>query len=476
VTLSIFDAARAEPTRVAVIERDHELTYAELAGRVAQRVRELEEAGVLDARGERPVAVVARSTLRTVETLLALFATGTPALLLHARSSEREHAALRERAGAAMAPESAENTPCSTPRATEEPSRAPSPAVPVFDPERIAALVATSGSTGEPRIARLSHRALLAAASGLAQHLGVEDDRWLLALPLAHIGGLSILVRALTERRALVLFAPERSLLAELDVLTRVIERQRVTLVSLVPTLLARLLEPPLAWRPPPSLRLVLLGGAPIPRDLVVRARAAGIPVIPTYGMTETCAAAALGRYGDRLDMNPPPAELLHSGVTIPGVELRITDGVIHVRGPTLFSGYLGDAPARPRDAWFTTSDRGVFDARGELTVSGRTTDVIITGGENVDPAEVEAALLAVPGVRLACVFGCPDATFGEIVTALVVTQPDGPRSARELTAALTNLAPHQRPRRVELVAELPLTPAGKVDRRTAKTVFLRTI
>ena len=472
MTLSIFDAAREEPTRVAVIDGDRELTYAELARRVARRVRELARAGVLDARGERPVAVVARPRLHTVETLLALFAAGTPALLLHARSSEAEQAVLRERAGAVTAPNAAENAdPAPSADASET---AIATREPTFDAERIAALIATSGSTGEPRIARLSHRALGAAAAALSEHLGVEDDRWLLALPLAHVGGLSILVRAVRERRTVVLFAPERSLLTELESLARVIERRRVTLVSLVPTLLARLLEAPLEWCPPPSLRLVLLGGAPIPRALVTRARKRGIPLVPTYGMTETCAAVTLGRYADRLDTNPPAGELLASGVVLPGVELRVTGGAIEVRGPTLFSGYLGETKGHPPAAWLTTSDRGAFDARGELTVTGRTTDVIITGGENVDPAEVEAALLAVPGVRMACVFGTEDATFGELVTALVVVSDHQPRATPDLASALAHaLAPYKRPRHIELVETLPLTPAGKVDRRAAKADFI---
>jgi O-succinylbenzoic acid--CoA ligase len=471
VTLSIFDAARAEPTRLAVIDREREVSYAELATRVARRLRELSAAGALDARGEPPVAVVARPTLATVETLLALFAVGTPALLLHARASEREHAALTEHAGAVPEPPAAQEPPGLLDAGAG--GAVPEPALTPFDAERIAALVATSGSTGAPRLARLSHRALLAAAAGFTQHIGVEDERWLLALPLAHIGGLGILVRALGTRRTVVLFAPERSLLGELGALARVIERHAVTLVSLVPTLLARLLEAPIAWRPPPSLRLVLLGGAPIPRELVVRARTNGIPVIPTYGMTETCAAATLGRYGDRLDMNPPPGELLPSGVPLTGVELRSEDGVIGLRGPTLFSGYLGDAASDPRGGWFMTCDRGSFDERGELIVTGRTTDVIITGGENVDPAAVEAALLSVPGVRLACVIGHADATFGELVTALLVIGADGPRSAAELAEPLAHrLAPHQRPRRVEIVPELPLTPAGKVDRRAARSLY----
>jgi O-succinylbenzoic acid--CoA ligase len=465
VTLSIFDAARATPERLALVSGELELSFAELASRVERRLGELREAGALDASGERPVAVVARLTLETVETLLALFAAGTPALVIHARSSELERAQLVQRTGAVYPPSAGARDLRTLSAATGGPR---------FDPERIAALVPTSGSTGEPRLVRLSHRAFLAAAHLMAQHYGVEDDRWLLALPLAHIAGLGMLVRCVVNRSALVLFEPKRSLLAELDALAAAVARHSITLISLVPTLLARLVEPPHAWQPPASLRAVVLGGAPIPRDLVLRARRRGIPVVPTYGMTEVCASAVSGRYDERLLLRDGDSELLPSGFPLEGVELRFVDGVIELRGPTLFSGYHGDPASDPRSDWLRTHDRGHLDARGELTVQGRTSDVIITAGENVDPAEVEAALLAVPGVRAACVIGTPDPTFGELVTALLATTPEGPPSKYLLTEQLAGrLASHKLPRRFCLVRELPLSPAGKIDRRGAKKLYV---
>ncbi|HWP09291.1 MAG TPA: AMP-binding protein, partial [Polyangiaceae bacterium] len=326
-----------------------------------------------------------------------------------------------------------------------------------------------------PRIVRLSHRAFLAAGRLTADRFGIESDRWLLALPLAHIGGLGMLFRSLMHRTTLVLFEPRRSLLAELDRLAATVVEQGVTIVSLVPTLLARLVDPPLAWRPPPSLRFVLLGGSPIPRDLIERARASGIPVVPTYGMTETCASAVLGLYAERLAPPPRGGEILASGSPGLGVEQRLVDGLLEIRGETLFSGYLG-GPEHPRGAWLATNDRAFLDTHGELVVTGRASDVIITGGENVDPAEVEAALTALPDVALACVFGLPDPTFGEVVTALVVLNDGAARkaSALALTGSLEGrLASYKRPRRIELVTSLPLTPAGKLDRRAARSSVL---
>lgn len=463
MTLSIFDAAREAPERVALVTHEVTLTFAELSARVERRLGELNEAGVLDPQGERPVAVVARPTLAVVETLFALAAAGTPALLLHARLTDPEREALTRHAGAVAEP------PSPPPNDSSASARAGSAELAPFDAERIVALLPTSGSTGDPRIVRLSHRAFLAAGRLTADRFGIESDRSLLALPLAHIGGLGMLFRCLMHRTTLVLFEPRRSMLAELDRLVAAVVEHDVTIGALVPTLLARLLEPRLAWKPPPSLRMVLLGGSPIPRELVERARASGIPVVPTYGMTETCASAVLGRYAERLAPPPPGGEILASGTPGLGVEQRLAHGLVELRGDTLFSGYLG-GPEHPRGAWLATNDRAFFDARGDLVVTGRATDVIITGGENVDPAEVEAALTALPGVALACVFGIPDPTFGELVTALVVLNEGAALSTSALTAALAErLASYKRPRRIELVAKLPLTAAGKIDRRAAR-------
>jgi O-succinylbenzoic acid--CoA ligase len=456
LTLSVFDAAREAPGELALFAGGEALTYADVATRVERRLRELHAAGALDAGGQRPVAVVARPTLATFVTVLALFAAGTPILVVHPRAARAEVTALTTRAGA-----------------VPEPFGGPFGAMPplaAFEPERIAALVPTSGSTGEPRVVRLSHRAFLAAAAASAENLGVERDRWLVALPLAHVGGLGAVARSLVNRRAVVLFEPERSLLGELPAFVACAEQHGATLISLVPTVLDRLLAEPVAWRPPTSLRAVLLGGAAIPRALVARARAAGVPVLPTYGMTESCAQIATGRYASRLAPVAAGHDLFPSGPPLAGSDVRLRDGLLDVRSESLFSGYLGEPASDPRGGWFCTNDRALLEEDGELTVLGRASDLIITGGENVDPLEVEAALESLPGVRRAFVFGTADATFGQLVSARLVTDVDVP-SARELSALLAGrLASYKLPRIVERVDELPLTPSGKLDRRAANT------
>jgi O-succinylbenzoic acid--CoA ligase len=460
VTLSVFDAAREAPERLALVAGATSMTYRELAERVERRLGELAASGALDESGERPVAVVMTPTLETVETLFALFAAGTPALLLHTRGTQNERARLVERAGALLDP-------------PEVHGGVPAVALDErLDRERIAVVVPTSGTTGAPKLARLSHRALLAAARGSAAHLGVEpDDRWLVALPLAHVSGLSILTRSLVARRTVVLFDPEGPLFQRLDPLARALAEHDVTLVSLVPAVLDRLLAEPVSFRAGPKLRAVLLGGAPSPRELLVRAHAAGVPVLTTYGLTETSAQVATRPYAERFAA-PPEGDLVPSGVPLPGVLVHTVGGVVEVRGPTLFSGYVGEPESNPRAGWFRTRDRGHFDANGALVVTGRTTDVVITAGENVDPAEVEAALVSLPGIDAACVLGLPDPTFGEVVAALIVTSNEAPRSVEAIRTALAQrLSVYKLPRRVALVEALPTLASGKLDRPGARAL-----
>jgi O-succinylbenzoic acid--CoA ligase len=460
VTLSVFDAARDEPGRVALVADETSVTYRELAERVRRRLGELSAAGVLDQAGERPVAVVMTPTLETVETLFALFASGTPALLLHTRGTRNERARLVERAGAVLDPPEVNG---GVPQVSLDER---------LDRERIAVVVPTSGTTGTPKLARLSHRALVAAAHGSAAHLGVEpDDRWLVALPLAHVSGLSILTRSLVARRTVVLFDPEGPLFQRLDPLARALAEHDVTLVSLVPAVLDRLLAEPVSFRPGPKLRAVLLGGAPAPRELLVRAHAHRVPVLTTYGLTETSAQVATRPYAERF-APPPGGDLVPSGVPLPGVLVHTVGGVVEVRGPTLFSGYAGEPDSNPRGGWFRTRDRGHFDENGTLVVTGRTSDVVITGGENVDPAEVEAALVSVPGIDAACVLGLPDPTFGEVVVALIVTTTEAPKSVEAIRHALApRLAVYKLPRRVAVVEALPALASGKLDRTAARAL-----
>jgi O-succinylbenzoic acid--CoA ligase len=472
VTLSVLAAAAEEPDRVALVVGDRTLTFRELGERALRAIAWLGEQGVA-AGGIEPVALVGRSDLGTLVILYALLEIARPVALLHPRLTDRERADTVSLVEPVFVLENAPTTAVATASLDDfAPQRHPSGTLPLtvptshpVDPESCLAILFTSGTTGDPKGVVLSRRAFVASARASADNLGFrDDDRWLLGLPMAHVGGLSVLTRCLLARRTVVV--PEAVAAGQrlsVEALAGTIESGRVTLVSLVPTQLEWLLAHEPAWTPPPYLRAVLLGGAAAPPTLLERARSRGVPVLTTYGLTEACSQVTTEPYGKT------PGEDRGSGTPMSGTEVRVVEGVICVRGPTLFSGYLtrGGA-AQPFDAegFFHTDDLGRLDAEGRLHVLGRRSDRIVTGGENVYPAEVEAVLERCPGVGAACVFGVADDAWGEIVVVAIVPSDDRVADAALANFVRTNLAAHRRPRRVAHVAELAATPAGKLDRR----------
>ena len=302
------------------------------------------------------------------------------------------------------------------------------------------AVLHTSGTTAAPKPVELTWRNFQASALGSAVALGLDRaERWLCPMPLVHVGGLSVAIRSAIYATTAVLherFDTDR-VLAELSDPGR-----RITLVSLVPTMLARLLDAGL--REPPTLRWALLGGGPIAPALLERAAAAGVPVAPTYGMTEAS------------------SQIATFGWPLPGTEVRIdAAGEILVRGDTVAPASLAG------DGWLHTGDLGRLDAEGRLEITGRAADTIVTGGENVAPAEVEAVLLEHPAVVDAGVYARPDEQWGEAVVAAVVAragEPADPEAIRAHCAA--RLAGYKVPKEVRLVDGLPRTPSGKLLRR----------
>ncbi len=326
-------------------------------------------------------------------------------------------------------------------------------------------LVFTSGTTGGPKAVALTAGNLVASAAASAERLGVEpDDRWLAPLPMHHVGGLAPLSRsALYGTTAVVQGGFDAEATAE------AMSARDVTGVSLVPTMLNRLLDA--GWTPPASLRFVLLGGAPASPELVDRCEAAGVPVHPTYGTTETASQVATAR----------PAEAFeHRGTVgrpLPGVEVAVVGaeagplppgeaGELVVDGPTVARGYYGDAASTAAaftDRGFRTGDRGRLDEAGRLWVAGRADAAIVTGGETVQPDDVEAALRAHPAVDAAAVVGVDDAEWGEVVAALVTGRGLDGNALRE--HCRERLEPHAVPKLVVPVDELPRTASGTVDR-----------
>jgi O-succinylbenzoic acid--CoA ligase len=425
--------AALRPEHPAVIDAAGRMTsYGELHA-VA-----LDAAAVLQARGIEGGDRVALALPAGVPFVTALHATlmlGATVVPIDLRLALRERAARMD--GAKLA--------------VEEPlQRAGEPDARLtdrLDPDSRATLVHTSGATAEPKPVTLTIGNWTWNALGSALALGLHhDDRWLCMLPLSHVGGLAILIRSAIYGTTVVLherFDTETALTA--------IERDRVTLVSLVPTTLARLLDAGL--KAPNSLRIALIGGGPLPPVLAAQAQEAGIPVAQTYGMTEACSQVTTSL----------PGEPETAGRPLLGQQVKIAedDAEILVKGPTV-------APdAADADGWLHTGDCGQLDAQSRLTVTGRKADTIVTGGENVAPAEVEAVLLAHPAVVDAGVHGRPDPEWGEAVVATVVLYDGAQTEAEELRAHVASqLARFKVPKEVAFAASLPRTASGKLLRR----------
>jgi O-succinylbenzoic acid--CoA ligase len=466
-------AAALEPgigARPALITLDGELSFASLAARVAGAAAAMRAAGV---RAGHRIAFRAAPDADTLTGFLALAQLRAAWLAIHPRLRAAEVDEIRAAASPIIHLDEAAVRALAW---GEQPSGAALRGVaaggaPDEAADRdILALMATSGTTGLPKVAALPRSAFLASAAGSADNLGWrDDDRWLCCMPLAHVGGLSIVTRCLAARRPLVLL-PRFDPAAVLETA----ERHRATLLSVVPTMLHALLDAD-HRAVLPRLRVVLVGGAHCPEALLAACAARGIAALTTYGTTEACSQITAQR-------PPPPGAALRveagSGRALRGVELAIVDevgsrcapgviGRIQVRGPARMRGYLGQPPLGQGD-WFDTGDLGHLDDTGSLFVAARRTDLVITGGENVYPAEVERVIDACAGVRRSLVFGAPDERWGQVVAAALVVDASAFSAGGLAEALAARLAPHKRPRLACVVDALPETAAGKLDRRGA--------
>jgi O-succinylbenzoic acid--CoA ligase len=490
-------AAATAPAATALRTPAGSCSYTELFARARDAAAQLRARGV--QHGDR-VAIALPAGLDFAYALHACLLLGAAAVPVDLRLRAEERSAIE--AGAALVveeslvegslvEESLEETPPRTRPAgartrggaanathladTEEES------IFMHDLDAVAAVIHTSGTTSAPKPIELTYGNFLWSALGSAVALGLDPgERWLCALPLAHVGGLSILLRSAIYASTAVVhprFETEavlEALLAEPD------SEDSVTLVSLVATTLARLLDAGL--RDPPALRCALTGGGPVPAALLARARAAAVPVSLTYGLTEACSQvtttslAALNGgagAGQRHAAQTPPgaaSPLTDEAALTPSAgpplfctRVRIAaDGEIELAGPTVARAALGAG------GWLCTGDLGRLNAEGSLEVTGRKADTIVSGGENVAPAEVEAVLEAHPEVLEAAVLGRADERWGEAVAALVVLRDDAVLEVEELRAyCAARLAPYKVPKQVALVAgPLPRTRSGKLLRR----------
>ncbi|NNC01705.1 o-succinylbenzoate--CoA ligase [Corallococcus exiguus] len=336
-----------------------------------------------------------------------------------------------------------------------------------WDADTSRVILFTSGTTGRPKGAVLTEGAFRASCRSSAANLGAHPaPRWLGTLPLFHVGGLAMLTRTAYEGGCLLLH--ERF---DADAVNRAIDTEGASHASFVATTLERVLDARQDRTLPATFRCALIGGGPVPTALLTRARAAGLLALQTYGLTEACSQVTTERPGE--------ADGRTAGPPLPGLEVRIVgtegetlgegqEGDVEVRGPTLMARYWRQRDATRdafHDGWLRTRDVGVLDSKGRLTLLSRRTDLIVRGGENLYPAEVEAVLANHPAILESAVVGVPEPHWGEVPVAFVVLRP-GHALPEDLDAwCRQSLARFKVPTRFVAVETLPRNAMSKVER-----------
>lgn len=458
--------ARSTPQRSALLARHARWSYAELDAAARRGALRLRGDGLL-AGTAAPIAAIAGDACELALAAVACSAAGCGLLPLDPQSADARWPALAAMGGRHLRRLPA--LPAQFPAAEAEAEATDATTTDAAPPPAVALVIATSGSEGTPKAVMLTPDNLDAAARAANERLPLAaGDLWLGCLPLHHIGGMSILHRCLRAGATLLQHEGFDAATVWHDLWAH-----PVTHISLVPAMLARLLDHAESVgksAAPPTLRYAMIGGAALSRPLFERARAAGWPLCPSWGMSESAAQAAT--------LADPGADWREGevGTLLPGFECRIDDGDggsgrVHLRGPQVMAGYL-NPELRPGDGlfdgWLPTADLGRLDAAGRLTILGRADDVFVSGGVNVHPLEVESCLAACPGVADVAVTALPDPVWGDALVALVVGSADA-ETVREW--GRQRLLSAQRPRRVLRVARLPRNAMGKIERAALRAL-----
>ena len=462
--------ARTQPDRLALRIGEERWTYGRLEEAVSRAAVSLYEQGLVS--GEHvSLEFGAEQGLHFAATFHALHRAELLPVPIGQRLSEAERVALRTRAQVDFALTS-----------SPEPSALPAPKTSTAKPplftrrlDAPAAILFTSGTEASPRAVVLTHGNFLWSAVASARNLGVRaEDLWLLTLPLHHVGGLSILTRSAYYGTGVLIherFDPVA--------VNEAIDREGVTLVSLVPPMLERMLEARGSRPYPGSLRAALLGGGFAPPALLRRAADLGMRALPTYGMTETASQVTT------VSPREWPDGLETAGKPLPFVEVEVRgpegpvlapdeEGEIYVRGPVVAQAYFDDEEANRTSfdrRWFRTGDYGAWDESGRLRVLDRRVDRIVVGGENVSPGEVEEVLRGHPAIADACVVSFPAGSWGQGVAAALVPRPGAevtPEEFREYAGR--RLASFKVPRWICFRETLPRSDAGKLLRREIRS------
>ena len=473
----LHNRAQISPDRIALEADGARLTYGELEAAAAELTAGLDHAGLkpgeivaLLAQNGAPFVQAVHAVARMGAALMPLNLRLTPSELAWQLKDAGVHRVLHDMANRDLAASLRDEAAPLELLDIEQLSRKPANPEPArFDLAALHSVVYTSGTTGRPKGTMLTYGNHLWSATASALNLGLRpDDRWLVCLPLFHVGGLSILLRSVIYGTTAVVhpgFDPSR-VNAAID--------DGITMISVVANMLQRMLDQRGDRPYPTSLRCVLLGGGPAPEELLRRCAEIDVPVVQTYGLTETASQIATLAPQDAL------RKLGSAGKPLFGAELRIVDaegaectsneaGEIVVRGPSVTPGYL-NRPAETADAihdgWLRTGDLGYLDDEGYLYVLDRRDDLIVSGGENVYPAEIEAALQSHPDVTEAGVYGVEDGRWGRVPVAVVVLNEGASPDAEALLAfCRERLAAYKTPKRIEFATALPSNAAGKLLR-----------
>jgi o-succinylbenzoate---CoA ligase len=431
--------AQSCPDRPALVADDTSTTYAELEAEATWVAQRLAAHGV---RRGATVALTMPAGREQVVLLHALMKLGAVAFPLSPRLTKPEREAILASERPAL-----ELTDAGELTQTE----ADLPLLGEHDLDEIHCRILTGGSSGAPRAVGLTYGNHLWSAVGSAFNIGVDPgDGWLCCLPLSHVSGLSIVMRSVIYGTTLVLHDG-----FDIDRVAATLERGEANLVSLVSTMLLRMLEAGADLSAP---RAVLVGGGPVPEDAMGEALGHGATVVQTYGLTEAASQVTT--------LSPADAarKLGSAGRPLLTTHLRIEDGEILVQGPTVAPGC-----AEP-EGWLHTGDLGRIDEEGFLYVEDRIDDLIVSGGENVVPAEVEQVLMRHPQVADAAVVGREDPEWQQAVTAVVVLREDAELPTEELRRHCAGeLAGYKVPKRIEIASALPRTPSGKLLRRALR-------
>jgi O-succinylbenzoic acid--CoA ligase len=427
------------PDRTALVADGAEMNYAELEAEATWVARRLAAHGV---RRGSTAALTMHPRREQVVLAHALMKIGATLLPLNPRLTEAERAAIVE----AEEPIVDLDDPGELTQ-----TEADLPLLGEHDMDDVCARVLTSGTSGTPKPVGLTYGNFLWNAVGSGFNIGVDPaDRWLCCVPLSHIAGLGIVMRSVIYGTAAVVHDG-----FEVDRVAASLQSDGITVVSVVATMLTRLLEAGADLSGP---RAILVGGGPVPEERLEEALAKGATVVQTYGMTETCSQVTT--------LAPADArrKIGSAGRPLLTTHLRIEDGEILVQGPTIAPGCADG------DGWLHTGDLGHIDEEGFLYVRDRIDDLIVSGGENVVPAEVEEVLLRHPEVADAAVVGREDPEWQQAVTAVVVLENGSQVTPDDLRRHCAgSLAGFKVPKRIELASALPRTPSGKLLRRALR-------